>query len=242
MKIFIENKSRLKVSIKAVYQKDLPGSDLVELKQRYGRPPALRRKFEAFLSLWKDSLKDKLLRPCAKVSLLDKEGFRKIVPSTFEDPFCLAAPGVWTIGSELEEFVSELMGKGQNVEALLLDALGTLVLAEVKKTVRELVTKEIASPLGLYVSEHYPTAKEQDLLGPSALVSLTNSEKSIGISCLKGGGLHPLKSGVSVFFLTKEAKKLSPSGERCDPCMEQKCPYFQIGGCAFKRASCFHKR
>jgi hypothetical protein len=172
---------------------------------------------------------------------LDKESLEQIASFEFEKPFLIAVPAVWTIGLHLEEYMSELMAKGQNVEALLLDTLGTLVLAEAKKTVRALVIKEIASPHGLHLSEYYPTARRQDLLDPGALVSLTNSEKSIGVSCLKSGGLHPLKSGVSLFFLAEEAKKISHSKECCDPCMEQKCPYFQIGGCSLKKASRFHE-
>lgn|GEM_PF-7130108 len=236
MKIFVENKSRLKVAVEAVYQKDLPEPDLVELSLRYDRSPALRRKFEGFLKLWEDGLKDKLLRPRAKACLLDKESLEQITSFEFEEPFHIAVPAVLTIGLHLEEYVSELMAKGRNVEALLLDTLGSLVLTEAKKAVKELVIKEIAPPLGLCLSEeYYPDARGQDLLAPGTLVSLTNSKESIGVSCLKSGGLHPLKSGVSLFFLAEEAKKISHSKECCDPCMEQKCPYFQIGGCSFKK-------
>lgn len=237
MKIFFENRSGLLFDTKRVHTFEFVAPQGNNLRPYYDKSASLRERFEVFISLWQDSLKEALLDPFARVILLDQEGLHKFFTLPSDGFFICAAASFWTIGPKLEEHASHLAASGQAVEALILDALGTMALAEAKERVRNFIEKEIAIPLGLYSAEHYPTGEEKILSEMLALFyTMAKRRGAEEVSLTSKGPWYPMKSGFSLFLFSENELEPKTSEEGCKPCLKEGCGYFQIGGCHLKRA------
>lgn len=237
MEFFFENKTSLLVKTRSVHLLEFVGPQAGKLRPYYDKSAPLRKRFDAFISLWERNLKEALLKPTAYVILLGQENLQKFSPLPIDGFFICAAASFWTIGPKLEEHASHLAASGQAVEALILDALGTMALAEAKERVRNFIEKEIAIPLGLYSAEHYPTGEEKILSEMLALFHTSAKRRGAeGTSPTSKEPLYPMKSGFCLFLFSEKEVELKTSGKRCKPCLKEGCGYFQIGGCPIMKA------
>lgn len=237
MEFFFENKTSLLVKTRSVHLLEFVGPQAGKLRPYYDKSAPLRKRFDAFISLWERNLKEALLKPTAYVILLGQENLQKFSPLPIDGFFICAAASFWTIGPKLEEHASQLAADGQAVEALILDALGTLALAEAKKGVRNFIEKEIATPFELYISEYYPTGKEKifsEML--DLFYTMAKRRGAEEVSLTSKGPWYPMKSGFSLFLFSENELEPKTSEEGCKPCLKEGCGYFQIGGCHLKRA------
>lgn len=231
MKITLENRTKLSVGKEHVLPLAKP--DLTVLETRYGTRAFARREFEAFRTQWEGETGEDLRKAAARFVLLTGEELGKKgllnLPIPGKD---LAVVALWTLGPKLEKHASGLLDVKREIEGILYDVAGSLTLIGMHEQVRQWIRNEIAVPNNLnIVNEFYPGGPGLEMHTLATTLSIADEEGTLGITCRGGELLHPLKSGCCIFLLGEGAEKTLPPIEPCNPCLGNKCLYFQMGGC-----------
>ena len=132
---------------------------------------------------------------------------------------------VGTVGEKLEEEVSRLFAVGEYVEALALDAIGSVAVEEVCQHVRSLVCREYADAVGLRVGPSLsPGYQYWDIREQAVLFSLLPAGE-IGVTLTESSLMLPRKSESAIVPLGRDLKVTAGEDEPpCRFCDRQDCP------------------
>jgi hypothetical protein len=137
--------------------------------------------------------------------------------------------GVVTIGSSLENTVSELFSQGEYPRALALDAIGTVAVEALSKHLRNLVCRE-AKDINFRTTRHFsPGYGDWDINQQKEIFKIIPTHQ-IKVSLTKSGMMIPRKS---LSWAIGLGEKISPSSKEdnlCKICSYLKCQYRKILG------------
>lgn len=134
------------------------------------------------------------------------------------------ALGVCTIGSTLEQRVSEWFAAGDRLRAVLLDEIGTLALFRLSEQVEQAI-RETAAAQGLDASGVLNPGDDGFSLGDQETVLRLVEGAAINVTATQTGMLLPRKSLSIVLGLGAKMPKWS-RGESCARCKSRgRCPH-----------------
>jgi hypothetical protein len=132
---------------------------------------------------------------------------------------------VGTVGEALEEEVTRLFAVGEYVEAMALDAIGSVAVEEVCQYVRSLVCREYADAAGWRVGPSLsPGYQYWDIREQAVLFSLLPAD-DIGVTLTESSLMLPRKSESAIVPLGRNLKVTAGEDEPpCRFCDRQDCP------------------
>jgi hypothetical protein len=136
----------------------------------------------------------------------------------------MLAVAVVTIGPELENSVSDCFKSGKHLKGLILDAMGSSTMENMRFAIRDIINKE-AEKRGFTASSPVsPGGPSWPLTEQFKLFSLVPASE-IGVRLTETAMMVPRKSTSMVFGLGENMPTWSPT-ERCDMCPRGvTCPY-----------------
>ena len=131
---------------------------------------------------------------------------------------------VATIGPDLEAVVSAYFNSGRRLKALILDAMGSSTMENMRFGIRDIIGKEAAKRGYIASSPVSPGGPSWPLSEQFKLFTLAPAGE-IGVYLTESGMMVPQKSTSMVFGLGEDMPTWSPT-ERCDMCPRgATCPY-----------------
>ena len=132
---------------------------------------------------------------------------------------------VGTIGEPLEAEVTRLFAASEYLDALALDAIGSVAVEEVCQHVRSLVCRQYADPGGLQVGPSLsPGYQYWDISDQAAVFALVPGSE-IGVSLTESCLMVPRKSESAIVPLGRKLKVTAGEDEPpCRFCDHQDCP------------------
>ncbi|MEN3190492.1 MAG: hypothetical protein ABDK78_06195 [Atribacterota bacterium] len=132
--------------------------------------------------------------------------------------------GVVTIGSSLEEKVSELFSQGEYPRALALDAVGTVAVEDFSRKVRSLACQE-AIEQGSKTSRHFSPGYSGWNISQQKIIFEIIPADDIGVILTKGYMMLPQKSLSWVIGVGKKIDKSFRDDNDCKNCQFKSCKY-----------------
>ena len=132
--------------------------------------------------------------------------------------------GVVTIGSSLENKVSELFFQGEYLRALALDAVGSVAVEDFSQKVRNLARQEVIEQ-DFQTSRHFsPGYSGWDVSQQEVIFKIIPADK-IGVKLTKGYMMLPQKSLSWVIGVGKKVSKSFSEDNYCKNCQFKSCKY-----------------
>lgn len=132
--------------------------------------------------------------------------------------------GVVTIGSSLEEKISELFSQGEYPRALALDAVGTVAAEDFSRKVRSLACQE-AIEQGFKTSRHFSPGYSGWNISQQKIIFEIIPADDIGVILTKGYMMLPQKSLSWVIGVGKKIDKSFSNDNDCKNCQFRSCKY-----------------
>ena len=149
--------------------------------------------------------------------------FNNLVISLLKGTNCLVL-GVVTIGSTLENKVSELFSQGEYPRAIALDAVGTVAVEALSKYVRNLICQEVKDR-NLHITRHFsPGYNDWDISQQKDIFKIIPADK-IGVSLTESCMILPRKSLSWIIGIGKDIGMLSKEKDSCKICKAENCQY-----------------
>lgn len=213
--------------------------DLSRMEQGFRKRRRLRNHFPRFLDLWSEWLNRGFLTPRVSFVRLHKEdkgvawptlspGIQERVVSETEWVF----PAVWSLGSGLDDHSADLRRSGHSLEALLFDMAGGLVMLQLNRKFKQWLGETLLLPGSrCFLGEVLPGREGVGMEHVPEICRLVKATERSRVSVRPDNFLFPLKSGCTV-LLAGRGKAVDLSFmSRCEPCLEDRCLYFQFGLC-----------
>jgi len=132
--------------------------------------------------------------------------------------------GVVTIGSSLENKVSEFFTQGEYPRAIALDAVGTVAVEALSKYVRNLICQEVKDR-NLQITRHFsPGYNDWDISQQKDIFKIIPADK-IGVSLTESYMMVPKKSLSWVIGIGKEIIITSKGDDSCKTCLAENCQF-----------------
>jgi len=136
----------------------------------------------------------------------------------------MLAVGVATIGPDLEAAVSAYFNSGRRLKALILDAMGSSAMENIRFAIRDIIGKE-AEKRGFTASSPVSPGGTSWPLTEQFIIFTLAPADEIGVKLTDAAMMVPQKSTSMVFGLGENMPTWSPT-ERCDMCPRgATCPY-----------------
>jgi len=152
--------------------------------------------------------------------------FSNSIINLLEGTNCLVL-GVVTIGSTLENKVSELFSQGEYPRAIALDAVGTVAVEALSKYVRNLICQEVKDR-NLQITRHFsPGYNDWDISQQKDIFKIIPADK-IGVSLTESCMILPRKSLSWIIGIGKDIGMLSKEKDACKICKLKNCQYRKL--------------
>ena len=152
--------------------------------------------------------------------------FNNLVISSLKGTNCLVL-GVVTIGSTLENKVSELFSQGEYPRAIALDAVGTVAVEALSKYVRNLICQEVKDR-NLQITRHFsPGYNDWDISQQKDIFKIIPADK-IGVILTESCMILPRKSLSWIIGIGKDIGMLSKEKDACKICKLKNCQYRKL--------------
>ncbi|MGB2782465.1 MAG: vitamin B12 dependent-methionine synthase activation domain-containing protein [Atribacterota bacterium] len=149
--------------------------------------------------------------------------FNNLVISLLKGTNCLVL-GVVTVGSTLENNVSELFARGEYPRAIALDAVGTVAVEALSKYVRNLICQEVKDR-NLQITRHFsPGYNDWDINQQKVIFKIIPADK-IGVKLTESCMMLPRKSLSWIIGIGKDISILSKEKDTCKICKLKSCQY-----------------
>jgi len=152
--------------------------------------------------------------------------FSNSIINLLEGTNCLVL-GVVTIGSTLENKVSELFSQGEYPRAIALDAVGTVAVEALSKYVRNLICQEVKDR-NLQITRHFsPGYNDWDISQQKDIFKIIPADK-IGVSLTESCMILPRKSLSWIIGIGKDIGMLLKEKDACKICKLKNCQYRKL--------------
>jgi len=149
--------------------------------------------------------------------------FNNLVINLLKGTNCLVL-GVVTVGSTLENNVTELFARGEYPRAIALDAVGTVAVEALSKYVRNLICQEVKDR-NLQITRHFsPGYNDWDINQQKVIFEIIPADK-IGVKLTESCMMLPRKSLSWVIGIGKDISRLSKEKGTCKICKLKSCQY-----------------
>jgi len=149
--------------------------------------------------------------------------FNNLVINLLKGTNCLVL-GVVTVGSTLENNVTELFARGEYPRAIALDAVGTVAVEVLSKYVRNLICQEVKDR-NLQITRHFsPGYSDWDINQQKVIFEIIPADK-IGVKLTESCMMLPRKSLSWVIGIGKDISRLSKEKGTCKICKLKSCQY-----------------
>ena len=149
--------------------------------------------------------------------------FNNLIINLLKGTNCLVL-GVVTVGSTLENNVSELFARGEYPRAIALDAVGTVAIETLSKYVRNLICQEVKDR-NLQITRHFsPGYNDWDINQQKVIFEIIPAGK-IGVKLTESCMMLPRKSLSWAIGIGKDISRLSKEKDTCKICKLKSCQY-----------------
>jgi hypothetical protein len=132
--------------------------------------------------------------------------------------------GVVTIGDLLEKKVSELFSRGEYLQALALDSVGTVAVEDFSREVRKLARQEVKEQ-GFKTSRHFSPGYGGWEVSQQDIIFKSIPADNIGVRLTEGYMMLPQKSLSWIIGVGKEMIISSEEDNNCGNCQSKCCNY-----------------
>jgi hypothetical protein len=132
--------------------------------------------------------------------------------------------GVVTIGDLLEKKVSELFSRGEYLQALALDSVGTVAVEDFSREVRKLARQEVKEQ-GFKTSRHFSPGYGGWEVSQQDIIFKSIPADNIGVRLTEGYMMLPQKSLSWIIGVGKEMIISSEEDNNCGNCQSKRCNY-----------------
>ena len=149
--------------------------------------------------------------------------FNNLVINLLKGTNCLVL-GVVTVGSTLENNVTELFARGEYPRAIALDAVGTVSVRSLSHYMRSLVCQEVKEQ-NLQTTKYFsPGSADWDISQQKNIFQIIPVDK-IGVKLTESYMMIPQKSLSWVIGIGKDISRLSKEKGTCKICKLKSCQY-----------------